>query len=370
MKILMLSEDLNIMDTESDAAGRMREYADVLGELHIVVTGKGTARHNMKLFIYSAKMRMLGVLVKGWQLCKKNKFDAVSVQEADDVGLAGFFLARFFHIPFQLQIHTDVLSPWYRRASWKEYVRYWIAYFLIPRAESIRVVSDRIKNSILRAVRHAPRVNIFVLPIFTDLKRFFEAKRNPEIDMRFNKYDFKMIAVGRFVEKEKNFLMLIDMMRDVVNICPAALLVIVGEGRDRKNYELRIKNYGLEKNVLLESWRNDLPSFYQSFDLFLLSSNYEGWGRAALEAMASGLPVVMTDVGLAGEVVKNEENGLVTPVGDQKKFFEACKMMYENPEKRTEFARRGKESVIIHIPKSLEEYVARWKKVFVKKSEG
>lgn len=364
MKILMLSEDSKILEPQSEATGRMQEYADVLGELHIVVTGKGTARHNMKLFTYSAKMRMLGMLIKGWQLCKKNKFDTVSVQEADDVGLAGFFLARFFHIPFQLQIHTDVLSPWYRRASWKEYARYWIACFLIPRTDSIRVVSDRIKNSILCATRHAPRVNIFVLPIFTDLKSFFEAKRNPEIDMRFNKYDFKMIAVGRFVEKEKNFLMLIDIMRDVVNICHAALLIIVGEGPDRKNYELRIKNYGLEKNVLLESWRNDLPVFYKSFDLFLLSSNYEGWGRVALEAMASGLPVVMTDVGLAGEVVRHEENGLVVPVQNRAVFLHAIEDLYKKSEKRRKLTQAGLETIKNLEPRTKGEYLEKYKESF------
>lgn len=363
MKVLMLSEDPNIIDAESDAAGRMLEYADVLGELHVVMTGAGTARREGNLFIYPATLRSLGVLIKGWKLCRKTAFDVVSAQAADDIGLAGFFLARLFHIPFQLQLHTDILSPWYYRASWKERVQYRIALFLISRADSIRVVSERIKKSIGSKIKNQ-ELRITNLPIFTNFIKYHEAARNPDVDRRFEHYEFNMIAVGRFVEKEKNFLMLIDMMREFIIICPKALLVIIGEGPDKKNYELRIKHYGLEKNVLLESWRNDLPSFYKSFDLFLLSSNYEGWGRVALEAMASGLPVVMTDVGLAGEVVKNEENGLIVPVQDRSAFLLAVDDLYKNQEKRKKLAEAGLAAVKNMEPRTKEEYLKKYRESF------
>ncbi|MBI2055902.1 MAG: glycosyltransferase [Candidatus Sungbacteria bacterium] len=363
MKVLMFSEDANILKPQSEAAGRMREYADVLGELHIVVLGKGRPIHTPNLFIYPAKMRSCGAFLAGRQLCRKNRFDVISVQAADDIGLAGFLLAKLFHIPFQLQLHTDVFSAWYRRASWKERTRYLIVRFLIPRASVLRVVSLRIKKSIESRIKDR-EYRIINLPIFTDFTKYSEARRNEETDRRFENYEFKMIAVGRFVEKEKNFLMLIDMMHELVKKCPAALLVIVGDGPDKKNYESRIMNQGLEHNILLEGGRSDLPSFYKSFDLFLLSSNYEGWGRVVLEAMAAGLSVVITDVGLAGEVIKDNENGRVVPVGDMHAMMAAVLDLYKNPEKRKKLAEVGTAAVRNLIPQTKEEYLQKYRESF------
>lgn len=360
----MFSEDAKIIDPQSDAAGRMQEYARVLGELHVVATGKGTRWYAENLYVYPAPLRILGVFITGWKLCRSRKFDAITVQGADDVGIAGFLLAYLFHIPFQLQLHTDILSSWYRRVSWKERVRYGIALFLIPRADSIRVVSERIKNSILAKSYKLKAKSCIVLPIFTDFRRYLEAKRNPKTDKRFENYEFKMIAVGRFVEKEKNFLMLIDVMRDFVKMHPNALLVIVGEGPDEKNYKSRIMNYGLKSNVILELWREDLASFYKSFDLFLLSSNYEGWGRVILEAMASGLPVVTTDVGLASEVVKSEKNGLVVQVQDRSAFLHAVEDLYKNREKRKKLAEAGLETIKNLASQTKEEYLKKYKESF------
>ena len=174
-----------------------------------------------------------------------------------------------------------------------------------------------------------------------------------------------MLAVGRFVDKEKNFSMLIDVMVEFVKICPKALLVLVGDGPDKSSYQSLVTGYRLERNVVIEQWRDDLPAFYKSFDLFLFSSNYEGWGRAVIEVMAAGLPVVMSDVGLAGEVVKHGENGLVSPVGDKNMFLAAVVDLYRNPEKRRTLVLAGKKIVRELSPKTKEEYLEFYKESFL-----
>src|SRR3989344_6304474 len=325
MKVLMISADPRVKIPGSESATRMADYARLFDALYIVVLSRGR-------------------IIQAWREARalRGEYDLITAQGADETGMFAYVLSRMSGVPFQLQLHTDVMSPWYRRASWKERVRYALARFLIPRASCLRVVSHRIRRSLLQptclpdrqATYNLQPEKIFVLPIFTDVSRFMASVPDPATEKRFQDYDFKMIAAGRFVEKEKNFNMLIDVMRLFVRICPQALLVIVGEGPAKKNYESRIKNQGLGKNVLIESWRDDLPSFLKSFDLFLLSSRYEGWGREVIEAMVAGLPVIMTDVGLAGEGVKRRENGIVVPVGDAQAFFHAIRGLYEQPKKR------------------------------------
>ena len=383
MKVLMISADPAILTPGTEAAERMRDYARLFDELHIVVLCRGSAKDRQEgnLFLYAGygavwPMRFFRAWRLGALCMRRSGCDMITAQGADETGALAWLLARRMGIRFQLQIHTDIMSPHYRRASGKEYLRYRIARFLIPRAACLRVVSERIRRSLIVAKKGTFQTKsgkysrlslerkITMLPIFTDVSQFISAAPDPETERRFKEYDFKMIAVGRFVDKEKNFSMLIDVMRIFVRICPQAILVIVGEGPDCRNYESRIRKYGLEKNIILEPWRDDLSSFYKSFDLFLLSSNYEGWGRAVIEAMAAGLPVIMTDVGLAGEVVKNNENGIVVPVGDAQAFLRAIKTLYEDPQKRKQLAAAGRETAKNLQPANKKDYLTRYWRSF------
>lgn len=352
----MFSRDPSVLVGGTQAHRRRQDYERVLGGLDVVV---GTSR-------------LWRVYLEASRLIRARKYDIITVQAPDELGLIGFYFSRRYDIPLQIQIHTDILSPWYWRASWKERIRYWTARFLVPRADCIRVVSRRIERSLLQAKLTAScsklslqqNQKVTVLPIFTDIQKFLAASSGGATDARFRDYSFKMIAVGRFVDKEKNFSMLIEVMRDFVKVCPKALLVIVGDGPDRENYELRIMNYGLQKNVKIEPWREDLPSFYKSFDLYLMSSNYEGWGRTVIEAMAAGLPVLMTDTGLAGEVVENGGNGVIVPVADKDAFLRELKELYNNEEKRKRLGRETPETAKNLKPRTKEEYLKLYRESF------
>ncbi len=359
----MFSQDPEVLMEGSDVHARLRDYARVLGELYVIVQAQESRRTSASggLFLYPVVPRGVSGLLRAWRigamLCRRRSFDVISVQGPGLFGCIGFLLSRRFRVPFQLQLHTDYMSPRYRRAGWKERIQYGLVRLLIPRADCIRAVSERIRRSLA--------VPAAALPIFTDVQQFLDVRADPDTERRFAGFDFKMIAVGRLVDKEKNFTLLIDVMRLFARIHPQALLVIAGEGPDRERYALCVARYGLQKNVILEPWRRDLPSFYKAFDLFLLSSNYEGWGRAVIEAMASGLPAVMTDVGLAGEVVKNGESGIVVPVGDTQAFFRAVQTLYENPEKRLQIARVGQETAKNLKPQTQKEYLSAWRACFV-----
>ena len=155
MKVLMFSTDPSTLYYQSHVYHRMAEYAKLLGELHIVAPGTEYGMGgNDNLFLHpTGRSRIRGFLrfyrIAG-DLLDHGKFDVISVQGPDEVGLIGYILARRSRIPFQLQIHTDIMSPWYRRAGLKERIRYYIAKFLIPRADCIRVVSERIKKSLIK----------------------------------------------------------------------------------------------------------------------------------------------------------------------------------------------------------------------------
>lgn len=371
MTILMYAEDPAIAVENSSVRARMRAYASLFDALHVIVPAarpKPQCRER-NLFIYFAYhrnsfLRKMKFYTIAKTLAQNIHFDVMTVQGPDEVGVLGFFVSRKFHIPLQIQVHTDVLSPWYRYASWREYIRYCIAGFLLPRASCIRVVSARIARSLEKELG-IESSRIAILPIASDLTPFFHGVKNSYIEERLRPHRFRMVAAGRFVEKEKNFSMLIRMMPQFLKIAPDAALYLVGDGPDRGLYQNSISHLHLERNVIIEPWREDLFSVYQSCDLFLLSSNYEGWGMAVVEAMAAGMPVVMTDVGLAGEVVRHGENGIVVPVGDEKAFLNAIADMYANSEKRIRIAHNALHTMQEFVRENHKTYLQKYKESFM-----
>jgi glycogen synthase len=362
MKVVSIGGDESVLVEGSPSSRRMRAYADHLEELHIVVAaraGQGLRRDG-SLTVYAAsapgrlgrRLKALGVAA---EVCRAALPDVITTQNADDFGLIGWRLSRMFGVPLQVQVHTDVLSPHYRNASWKERVRYLCARFVLPKADCIRVVSRRVAESITRELR-IPADRVTVLPIQTDVSSFRTAPRDPATDERFGGHPFRVVSVGRMVDREKNFSLLIDTVGDLKAGRARALLVIVGDGPDRERLQRHVRARGLEDVVVLERWRDDLPSFLKSFDLFVLPSTFEGWGRVCIEAMAAGLPVVMTDVGLAGEVVRDGATGVVVPVGDRAAMTNAIRDLYSDAERRRRLALAGQAAIESVGLTTMEDY--------------
>ena len=109
---------------------------------------------------------------------------------------------------------------------------------------------------------------------------------------------------------------LIEAAHLVVREVPDARFVILGEGELRESLERQVREYHLEKHVLLPGFRTDVLGCIKGFDLFVLSSVTEGLGTALLDAMACSRAIAATRAGGIPEVVVDGENGLLVPPRD------------------------------------------------------
>ncbi len=100
--------------------------------------------------------------------------------------------------------------------------------------------------------------------------------------------------VGR-MKKEKNHLFLIEVFEKIIEIQPNAKLLMIGEGPLEKKIKEIISDKKLENRIIILKNRRDVNELLQAMDIFIFPSLYEGLGIAAIEAQASGIPVLMSD---------------------------------------------------------------------------
>ena len=144
---------------------------------------------------------------------------------------------------------------------------------------------------------------------------------------------FVVGSVGRFVP-QKAPLDLVDAFARVARERADALLVVVGDGPLRAAVEGRIAEHGLSDRVRLTGIRRDVPELLRAFDVFALSSRWEGLPRVFPQAMAAGLPVVATDVSGASDAVVEGQTGFLVPAGDVSALGGSLARLAADPELR------------------------------------
>jgi len=122
---------------------------------------------------------------------------------------------------------------------------------------------------------------------------------------------------------------------------PQARLEIAGEGPEGNRIAELVAALELHDCVTLLGWTSDFASVLANWDVFVLPSLEEGFGIAAVEAMAAGLPVVASAVGGLLEVVEDGKTGWLVPAGDPMQLAERLRMLLLDPEKRERMGIQG-----------------------------
>lgn len=311
MRVLSLGTDAKIFERDSATARRIFGYGELAERYDVIARAKpGQADRELspKVKVYAAPVgRSAGFVLaalRRFQRLRKNRYDIVTAENPFDVGLAAWLIARASGAAFHLQSHGDFFgSKEWRHERKSNQLRFWLACFLARRADGLRVVSVRVKKSLVAL--GIPEERITVSPILSELR--VVARIEPAVKT--------ILYVGR-LETEKNPLLLLYAFKQIIESVPEARLRFVGEGSLKNELERAIKEGGLEASVEISPWTDDLANVYQAASIVAVTSAHEGWGRVAVEAAGAEVPVVMTDVGAAGEFVKDGESGWVVPVGD------------------------------------------------------
>ncbi len=303
MRVLQIGSDRSkrgILVPGTHAYMRQTAYAGALGALDIIGYSlrsdgfKESEDGPLRVYPTNAPLKLLYGTYALLIARKLSRPDIVSTQDPHDSGLLGLCIARMRGVSFHVQVHSDVFDPEYVFFSPVNFVRSHIARFVLKRADNIRVVSHRIKESVEKVL--LPKRPISVLPIYIDANRL--RKSEPEVGERFAAFKTKLLFVGR-LEPEKHPCLALESFAaaDLKDTC----LIVVGDGSERDHVRLLATDLGVADRVFFENERDAAP-YYRVADLVLCTSRYEGYGLAIAEALFCGKPVLSTDVGAAREM--------------------------------------------------------------------
>ena len=352
MKILNLSLDQSLLDSNSKSAERIKIYSEMVEKYLCVVPSRNVKKNDLsnrvEVLSFGGKDKFCQFLRIHFglkKLLKRENFDLVTVQDQYYLGLLAYLLARKFKLALEIQVHGFEKFNGLRKL---------LAKFILPKADTIRTVSRRTKNE-LREIFSIKEEKITVVPIFLDLKINNHQYRQ-------EKNGFVFLTASRLV-KVKQIELQIKAIAELLEDFPEIKLQIVGDGPEKNVLENLSQRLNLKEKVEFLGWQEDLSNFYSQADCFLLTSNYEGYGLVIVEAASFGLPIIMTDVGCAGEFVISNENGLVVEKNNLKELKTAMTKILQNKEFASQLGENAQKAYK-NLPtkeENLQLYLRSWK---------
>lgn len=212
-------------------------------------------------------------------------------------------------IPFITTLHGTDITLVGRESNYA-----CVVAFSINESNAVTAVSENLREETLRFFKISKEIQ--VIPNFVDNNRFFQHEKNHFKQMLAPEGEKIMVHVSNF-RKVKRVDDVIQIFAKVRKQIPVKL-IMVGDGPERQNIEELSRNLGVSNDVRFLGKQDKMEEIFNVSDIFLLPSQYESFGLAALEAMACGVPVISSNAGGIPEINIHAYTGFLSEVGDVK----------------------------------------------------
>lgn len=265
---------------------------------------------------------------KALLLCKKQKNDLVIAWAGVPAGLVAFAIWIFFKTPYILLLRgSDV--PFYdeRWSHLDRFIFSWLSPIIWKHATKVIANSKKLKDM---ANHLSPKQRIEVINNGIDIQFFYPRPKTNQV--------LTIVSTGRLTER-KGYQFLVEALKGLSDV----QLILLGDGILKKELENFCLINKLDVKFLGIQPRNKVAQFLQKADIFCLPSLNEGMSNSLLEAMACGLPVIVTDVGGTQELLNG--NGIIVQKKSVEQLREAILFFQKNPEYLDIYGKKSREIV-------------------------
>ena len=327
------------------------------------LTKLGCKIYNIEFQRYPLKKDNYIAYKKIKKLVSEEKYDLVHVHTP-----VASFLTRLAcrNIPNLKVIYTVHGFHFFKGAPLKNWLLYypmeklaarWTDGIITINKEDYETAS-KMKFRILNSIYHIHGVGI-------DLHKFspptIEEKRKLRKEYGFNNKDFILFYAAE-LNYNKHQDLLINVISLLKNKIPNIKLLLAGNGNLKGEYEKLINTLDLDERVQILGYRRDIPNLLKISDVAVASSRREGLPVNVMEAMATGLPLVVTNCRGQRDLVNDGENGFIVEIEDIQGFAKAIEKLYKDKELRIKFGLKSIEFSEIY---SLNEIIKELEGIYL-----
>jgi glycosyltransferase involved in cell wall biosynthesis len=280
----------------------------------------------------------------GCKLLRSRKFTLIQAQEPLDFGLVAVLLGKMFGVPVNVCLYgPNVFDEHYLQNHWIHRFLSPIGRWVLHRCAGIQVDGKMTQRRLVAA--GFPAESIVVKPVVpANLELFLILPpAAPSATPR-------LLYVGR-LSAQKNLLVLVEAARRLKDGGHRFELEIVGEGPMETEIRAAVEAAGLGEEVRFRGVvaREQIAAVFGTADIFVLTSDFEGYPRVLMEAAAAARPVVTTAVSGSDEAVVDRETGFIVPVGDAEAVAAKLAVLLEQPELRARMGAAGRQHIRVNL---------------------
>ena len=224
-----------------------------------------------------------------------------------------------------------------------------IERFLARRTDIVVAIAPTVRQDLVETYCIAPMSQVRIVPLGLDLTPYVavndEARARARVELGIAPGRLVVTTAGRLTDIKRHDLF-IEMAALVARRRPDVDFLIAGDGELRDALERLAHARGIASQVRFLGWRKDLPTLYGATDVFALTSRNEGTPVALMEAMATAVPGVSTDVGGVRDVIVSAESGVLVPFGSAEALATPMLELLASPERRRAMGARARADVL------------------------
>ena len=372
-RLLVCTRDVGMIADESMSQKRVLELAEMFEEVHVIVLNIDKSRRDERIrvsrnaWIYPThsdawwRTPFDAFRVAKAQLAFGNGFraDMVIAEDPFECGMVGYRIARKFERIFQVHVIDDFFDAHFAESAPYNDLRAWVAKFVLGKADCVRTRSAYLRDRIVESYPDLAG-QAEVLPMHYDLEAWRDYVPQFDIHERYPQFKFILLHVSSMTDASRTEQVLLGAAR-ILNRYPTVGLVIVGDGPQRDALERQIAEYDLAGKVIVESKVDELPSMMKTANLLLHFSTEESADLIVLRAAAAGLPMVVGESGIAGELFVDGESAYICPQDDPVCMGEKISHFLSENQLRARFALNAKTIVFDRVEQRYDMYVRAYK---------
>lgn len=244
--------------------------------------------------------------------------------------LPALFLAKFFQKKIIIRNSEEIFGATkYADKKIHALITLMLKVVFYNLADVIIAISIKSKRSLEKIVINKNKIKLIYNPYLLNNNKFKKKK---------NSTFFNILCLGRLT-KQKNFILVIKAVNELVKQHPSIMLTIIGDGPLKKKLK-----QNANKNINFLNWTNNIKKYFLKSDLFILPSYYEGLPNVLIDAAYYNIPSISTDCSGAKDILSNNKGGYIIPIDniiELKKKIILVMTKYKNAKKKAYFAKKN-----------------------------